>query len=511
MDPSNSTVSKRLHISGLTPSISQQDLSQRLSTFGTLKSLDGLGLVDAVGNPRKFAYATLEGAPAKVTKCMNVLSGSTWKGTKLRIGEAKPDFRERIQVENEKAASAPPPKKKNHWRFSPYSAVHSKNMDMPQPSEAPEPAGPKLIPTKPTKLKPASSKTKVIFTDEDPTSTTAKATATVSVISVSQPEERPQQQPRPQARDDLDLHLEAKQSLNLLDSLFGGSSTSNPSDSRHENQAGHPGVDNWIGRETLDSDVDEADFVQQAISNQFGDGDMDFEIVPRDDRPSPVEHASDPMGMEVDKEEQVQDPKPDSEEQPHQPVVNPPSEKALPIQTSNKLKDLFAPREPEGGFSLLGHLNLDDDLELDDDVPFPTTHEETDPQVALNDQHIPRILPTATISSSNTTQKQTRFTSQITLDSSKPLFFPIALLSSHPSASSSFLSNTKNRPKDLFEELEAKGRDWRSLKFYRTQSEDEIRQRWEEQKGELTQGWKKRWREAGKFRRRRGTGAGEDG
>jgi hypothetical protein len=26
---------------------------------------------------------------------MNLLSGSTWKGAKLRIGEAKPDFRER--------------------------------------------------------------------------------------------------------------------------------------------------------------------------------------------------------------------------------------------------------------------------------------------------------------------------------------------------------------------------------------------------------------------------------
>ena len=26
---------------------------------------------------------------------MNVLSGSTWKGTKLRIGEAKPDYHDR--------------------------------------------------------------------------------------------------------------------------------------------------------------------------------------------------------------------------------------------------------------------------------------------------------------------------------------------------------------------------------------------------------------------------------
>ena len=28
---------------------------------------------------------------------MNLLSGSTWKGAKLRFGEAKPDFRERLR------------------------------------------------------------------------------------------------------------------------------------------------------------------------------------------------------------------------------------------------------------------------------------------------------------------------------------------------------------------------------------------------------------------------------
>jgi len=106
------TVTKRLHISGLTPSVSQQDLIQRLSTFGNVKSLDGLGTLNAVGQPRKFAYATLEATPAKLSKCLflesnlpfaetyhlpglNALSGSTWKGAKLRIGEAKPDFRER--------------------------------------------------------------------------------------------------------------------------------------------------------------------------------------------------------------------------------------------------------------------------------------------------------------------------------------------------------------------------------------------------------------------------------
>ena len=31
---------------------------------------------------------------------MNLLSGTTWKGAKLRIGEAKPDFRERYRSSN---------------------------------------------------------------------------------------------------------------------------------------------------------------------------------------------------------------------------------------------------------------------------------------------------------------------------------------------------------------------------------------------------------------------------
>ena len=44
------------------------------------------------------------------------------------------------------------------------------------------------------------------------------------------------------------------------------------------------------------------------------------------------------------------------------------------------------------------------------------------------------------------------------------------------------------------------------VKFYRTQSEEEIRKEWEEKKGELTQGWKRRAREAVKMTRRRGKG-----
>jgi hypothetical protein len=316
---------------------------------------------------------------------MNALSGSTWKGTKLRIGEAKPDFRERyetsfifqyikpslnsstrIQAENAKAALAPSPKKKSHWRFSPYSAVHSEKMDMPQPFKAPETTETALMPTKSTKLKPASmkpkstpTKPKITFADEDQeeglTSSMATATATVPTVDVPQREEQLQQPLRQQTRD-LNLQVEAKQSLDILSSLFSGSPTSKPS--RHEHQTGGSEIDDWIGRETPDSDIDEADLALQPISNHFDNGDMDFEIVPRDDRRNkPEQHAPDAMRMQVDEEEQAQDTKQDSEEQPHHSVVKLPSEKAPPIQMTNNLKDLFAPSETEGPCSIFPNLS----------------------------------------------------------------------------------------------------------------------------------------------------------
>ena len=96
MDPTSSTaVTKRLHISGLTPSLTTDDLVKRLSTFGTVTAVDGFGKRDAVGALKPFGYVTIEATPAQLARCRNVLSGSTCKGTKLRIGDAKPDFTER--------------------------------------------------------------------------------------------------------------------------------------------------------------------------------------------------------------------------------------------------------------------------------------------------------------------------------------------------------------------------------------------------------------------------------
>jgi RNA recognition motif-containing protein len=64
-------VSKRLHISGLTPQITREDLTRCFSSFGTVKALDGLGKRNALGDPRPYAYLTIETTKPQLAKCLS--------------------------------------------------------------------------------------------------------------------------------------------------------------------------------------------------------------------------------------------------------------------------------------------------------------------------------------------------------------------------------------------------------------------------------------------------------
>jgi hypothetical protein len=72
-------VTKRLIISGLTPSITADDISRRLISFGTVKAADGFGLSNAVGETRKFGYVTLETTTGKLTKCKDFILSSVYR------------------------------------------------------------------------------------------------------------------------------------------------------------------------------------------------------------------------------------------------------------------------------------------------------------------------------------------------------------------------------------------------------------------------------------------------
>jgi hypothetical protein len=65
-----------------------------------------------IGDPRPFTFLTIETTPNQLKKCMytiadgqdaadsldiglNIMSGSTWRGTTLRLAEAKPKYLDR--------------------------------------------------------------------------------------------------------------------------------------------------------------------------------------------------------------------------------------------------------------------------------------------------------------------------------------------------------------------------------------------------------------------------------
>lgn len=109
-----------------------------------------------------------------------------------------------------------------------------------------------------------------------------------------------------------DIELEKSQSLNLLASLFGGKQESD-----------------WVGRESVGSDIDEEELTKgQGMMVDHPDDD-EFEIVPMDTTRVSLETEESDREMDVE-----------------QPVsLPPPTQKQQQVK---KLKDLFAPREDDG-------------------------------------------------------------------------------------------------------------------------------------------------------------------
>lgn len=138
------------------------------------------------------------------------------------------------------------------------------------------------------------------------------------------------------------------------------------------------------------------------------------------------------------------------------------------------------------GFSLLGHLDID--LELDEDILF---------SLPVSTQADTHIHAASTPTTTSATHPPPAPPSTATYDPSLPFFFPS---STHPHNKS-----FAHRTQDIIP-------DWRdpAVSFFRTETEEAIREKWEKERGELTREWKRRWREAGKVKRRRGgTGVGE--
>ncbi|KAJ6480940.1 hypothetical protein C8R45DRAFT_1004138 [Mycena sanguinolenta] len=532
---SSSKIAKRLHVS-FTPSVPAngpdelaKSLTAHFGKFGSVKSVDGFGELDGVGLPKKFGFISIEGPEASITKCVNSLSGSIWKGVKVRVGDARPDFEQRIKQENT-ADPAPPRRKRKRGAVeaedmtlvTAENAAHRPGWKVtemgrvvrPVRMRPPRPLPPPLVTsaskisknsttnatTKPKKRRDPDSRArrraidgtrwgsvhlKGMFlenagqaieqrsqaegletveathpssdSDDDgddeapsvaPAVTPRPATPAAKPVAVATPiiSTPPAPDPRSQvvsdsmAPADVDLTAEKKQSLSLLNSLFGAG-------------------DNWGGRESVGSDVDEEELLKIGGNTHFDEIDDPIEFVPMD-----VDVRQPALAPEI------------AEAPPQLPSKAP--------TQATKLKDLFVSKEKDTGFSLLGHLDLD--LELDEEfahLVVPPAEPDETPAAA------PQLAATFVTPSQ----------AHITLDPKQPLFFPL------PTSFSS-ANSIKARQRDILDV--GKDNGW-NAHFHRNETDDEIRAKWEKEKVDLTREWNRRWREAGKVRRRRGGGDGD--
>lgn len=98
-------ITKRLHVSGLTPAITPADLSQKLGSFGSIKALDGFGKPDGLGHPRKFGYVTIETTKPKLARCTSLcaLPRSYVRFMLTKFWRGRYELAERCYVERREA------------------------------------------------------------------------------------------------------------------------------------------------------------------------------------------------------------------------------------------------------------------------------------------------------------------------------------------------------------------------------------------------------------------------
>ncbi|QRW16777.1 RNA recognition motif protein [Rhizoctonia solani] len=507
----------RLHISGLTPSISASDLKQRFTTFGEVKDVDGVGKLDGVGRPRKFAYLTLETTQPKLARCMNLLSGSTWKGAKLRIGEAKPDYKSRHELEVNPPPPAPRPKlseearrrarlkfrlrarrllrgtqgkqlrdmslvtlttvsKHKGWRRTPLNHL-VRPMRMrplrPLPSLRPRQSSSK------TKLKEKLNKRKFKLTR-----------ARLTVIDPAREDEEEKKVPEVTVRQELPVEQESEESTrsptpvpapSCIGPVTGGIQTTRPRASEAEDLlsltrekssalallGGMFGEGEWEGRESVSGD--EMEVVDGEENEEVG-----YDVVPR-----AVDHAIENTETRHDDEdeEEGEEPQESDEEMEQEELIDEDEEQGeqeeqeeqeSPIKHSS-LKDMFKPQEETTGFSLGLDIELDPDAEsfLPSSVSAPPPPE---PVLALAPIQVEKHAHTI----------------QFTPDPKASFFFP----------------GGKN---DILRVIVEKGWEWPH-----PGTSEQIRAKWDKNKAELTREYTKRHREAVKRRRRAGGTKGDD-
>ncbi|KIY63892.1 hypothetical protein CYLTODRAFT_493552, partial [Cylindrobasidium torrendii FP15055 ss-10] len=575
----------RLHISGLTPSLTADDLTKRLGSFGTVTKTEGFDKLDALGRPRPYGYVTFEATPAQLTRCRNLLSGSTWKGAKLRIADAKPDFSERLEKERQQQAEEPP-KKKRKVRLGKYGATEAEDMslvtlenaasrpgwivtptgrllrpmkmrpDHPLPPQSiSEPPRPKMankkaqkaLEKKEAKVRPADVRARRVAIDTRkwegatphlkgalldnlvveplrlkppvPSNQFPLEVETGDVSDDSGESDDDDEEEQDEQDEDEDVHTLRSPSPLFPVSRPAASRSSSPlfpaRQGKRASSPFFPVKPNTISKTAIatkqapappipDGPVDLAAEAKHSLGllasmfsgddNEWGrGGDLDLSDVDMDTtKVGNVQPDEEDEGFEVVPVERSMTKVSKITETPANPTPKftaPTPSTRAPTEEQGTLKAMFKPREEEARFSIAGHLGLDFEMD-DDEIPgfaFDQADSATADAIPVPVEITAPALPSRPA---------------VVFDPKAAFFFPC--------------SSKRAGQRDVRDLAREKGwTRWAGSKgllegFWRVDDEAEIRKQWEEARGELTQGWKKRSKEAGKLRRRRGGGGADD-
>lgn len=516
---------KRIIISGLTPAITAEDIRLRFSPFGTVKAVDGVGLLDGKGDPRKFAFVTVELSEKELSSCMSRLNGTKWKGAKLRIGEARPDFRANgldLLEDDRKAPIGPLEKggkypqsnaikgrhatdmslttlenmdRRKHWKRTPLGQIVRPVQMRPDRPIPLLPPTAHLAP-KPTPARAKSSKVlkRAKLTVIDPTrygSTHLTASAGIFGAEI------------PVGLDGNNLEL---MTVGDEEEPVIGNDTDEIDDTTPESEESSPksgselDVTQIAFRRNNPPDIVKSGHLQ-ALSPIVHDEESPFvqEEKKRDlDILASVLGTQDTLAWEPDSDlEQLAWENSDKrrEELEVETDADDSNSEADVVQTEHAfwnlgfdpvkaapLKEMFAPRPDESGFSLFDNI-ADLNIELEEpDVEFDPQDvtwrgERGHPETFHHHREIvPEIVP----------------------DPATPFFFPLPRDergSIDPSFRPPPSRNSSNHAfRDVFDRGTANSADPGG--FWRAETEDEIRKYWDETKGELTQEYKMRHRDA---------------
>ena len=92
---------RKIYVGGLPDEISESNLSERFGNFGKINSIEIARSALEPHNCRGFAHINIEIDSHSWDRLRSTFNGSLWKGKKIRIEEALPDYKSKLLLEKE--------------------------------------------------------------------------------------------------------------------------------------------------------------------------------------------------------------------------------------------------------------------------------------------------------------------------------------------------------------------------------------------------------------------------